>query len=148
MPKPYPEEFREDVVRVARNRPDGVTLEQIAAAAPATIPATSAATFAPGWAPLSVGTVSCSSTSTRSRARSANATTRTSPPADTRFGSSNRADARADVAIGEDAWTTIRYPHAVFDEQLRASGSATLKSARERSLRSLLAARSMPSPLG
>ena len=31
MPKPYPEEFREDVVRVARNRPDGVTLEQIAA---------------------------------------------------------------------------------------------------------------------
>lgn len=30
MPKPYPEEFREDVVRVARSRPDGVTLEQIA----------------------------------------------------------------------------------------------------------------------
>lgn len=30
MSKPYPEEFREDVVRVARNRPDGVTLEQIA----------------------------------------------------------------------------------------------------------------------
>ena len=31
MPKPYPQEFREDVVRVARSRPDGVTLEQIAA---------------------------------------------------------------------------------------------------------------------
>lgn len=31
MPKPYPEEFREDVVRVARNRPEGVTLEQVAA---------------------------------------------------------------------------------------------------------------------
>lgn len=31
MPKPYPQEFREDVVRVARNREDGVTLEQIAA---------------------------------------------------------------------------------------------------------------------
>ena len=31
MPKPYPEEFRDDVVRVARSRPDGVTLEQIAA---------------------------------------------------------------------------------------------------------------------
>lgn len=30
MPKPYPEEFREDVVRVARGRPDGVTLVQIA----------------------------------------------------------------------------------------------------------------------
>ena len=30
MPKPYPPEFREDVVKVARNRPDGVTLEEIA----------------------------------------------------------------------------------------------------------------------
>ncbi|WP_306192795.1 transposase [Streptomyces sp. MK5] len=31
MPKPYPKEFREDVVRGARNREPGVTLEQIAA---------------------------------------------------------------------------------------------------------------------
>ncbi|MGW6754298.1 transposase [Streptomyces sp. NBC_00117] len=31
MPKPYPGEFREDVVRVARNRGPGVTLEQVAA---------------------------------------------------------------------------------------------------------------------
>ncbi|MFD7973953.1 IS3 family transposase [Streptomyces clavifer] len=31
MPKPYPKEFRDDVVRVARNREPGVTLEQIAA---------------------------------------------------------------------------------------------------------------------
>ena len=31
MPKPYPSEFREDVVRVARAREPGVTLEQIAA---------------------------------------------------------------------------------------------------------------------
>ncbi|MET8137016.1 transposase [Streptomyces sp. NPDC005251] len=31
MPKPYPEEFREDVVRVARNRGPGGTLEQVAA---------------------------------------------------------------------------------------------------------------------
>jgi transposase len=30
VPKPYPKEFREDVVRVARNREPGVTLEQIA----------------------------------------------------------------------------------------------------------------------
>lgn len=30
MPRPYPREFREDVVRVARNRDDGVTIEQIA----------------------------------------------------------------------------------------------------------------------
>jgi transposase len=31
VPKPYPKEFRDDVVRVARNRDDGVTLDQIAA---------------------------------------------------------------------------------------------------------------------
>ena len=31
MPKPYPREFREDVVRVARSRESGVTLEQVAA---------------------------------------------------------------------------------------------------------------------
>jgi len=31
VPRPYPREFRDDVVRVARNREDGVTLEQIAA---------------------------------------------------------------------------------------------------------------------
>lgn len=30
MAKPYPREFREDVVRVARARPKGVSLEQIA----------------------------------------------------------------------------------------------------------------------
>ena len=30
MPKPYPQEFREDVVRVARARDAGVTLDQIA----------------------------------------------------------------------------------------------------------------------
>lgn len=30
MPKPYPEEFRDDVVRVARAREAGVTIEQIA----------------------------------------------------------------------------------------------------------------------
>lgn len=31
MPKPYPKEFREDVVRVARNREPGIYLKQIAA---------------------------------------------------------------------------------------------------------------------
>ena len=30
MPKPYPSEFRDDVVRVAQNRDPGVTIEQIA----------------------------------------------------------------------------------------------------------------------
>ncbi|BDB41009.1 hypothetical protein Mkiyose1665_29860 [Mycobacterium kiyosense] len=29
MPRPYPVSFRDDVVRVARNRDDGVTVEQI-----------------------------------------------------------------------------------------------------------------------
>lgn len=31
MPKPYPREFRDDVVRVARDRDAGMTLEQVAA---------------------------------------------------------------------------------------------------------------------
>jgi transposase-like protein len=31
MPKPYPREFREDVVRVARNREPGVRIKDIAA---------------------------------------------------------------------------------------------------------------------
>ena len=31
MPKPYPKEFRDDVVMVARNREPGVTLEAVAA---------------------------------------------------------------------------------------------------------------------
>ncbi|WP_406346777.1 transposase [Streptomyces sp. NBC_00648] len=31
MPKPYPEEFRQDVVRVARNRDPVMTVEQVAA---------------------------------------------------------------------------------------------------------------------
>jgi transposase-like protein len=30
VPKPYPQEFRDDVVRVARDRGPGVTVEQIA----------------------------------------------------------------------------------------------------------------------
>ena len=30
MPNPYPDEFRDDVVRVARNRESAVTIEQIA----------------------------------------------------------------------------------------------------------------------
>lgn len=31
MPRPYPQEFRDDVVRVASSREEGVTIEQIAA---------------------------------------------------------------------------------------------------------------------
>ncbi len=30
VPKPYPQEFRDDVVRVARDRGEGVTIEQVA----------------------------------------------------------------------------------------------------------------------
>ena len=65
--------------------------------APATIPATSEATFNPAFAPLSVGTLRCSSARRRSPARSANASTGTSPAADTRFGSSNATDVRPRV---------------------------------------------------
>jgi hypothetical protein len=60
--------------------------------APATIPATSEATFNPAFAPLSVGTLRCSSASSRRPATDAKATTGTSPADDTRFGSSNRAE--------------------------------------------------------
>jgi len=60
--------------------------------APATIPATSEATFNPAFAPLSVGTVRCWSASWPSPARSANLITGTSPADDTRFGSSNTVE--------------------------------------------------------
>jgi transposase len=30
VPRPYPQEFRDDVMRVARNHDDGVTIEQVA----------------------------------------------------------------------------------------------------------------------
>ena len=59
--------------------------------APATIPATSEATFNPAWAPLSVGTLRCASANPRRSAKSANANTGTSPADDTKFGSSNTA---------------------------------------------------------
>ena len=60
--------------------------------APATIPATSDATFAPALAPLSVGTLNNRSASPDSPARAANRITGTSPAEPTRFGSSNTAD--------------------------------------------------------
>ena len=60
--------------------------------APATIPATREETFKPALAPLSVGTLRCLSASPRRSAASASASTGTSPPDDTRFGSSKTAD--------------------------------------------------------
>jgi hypothetical protein len=36
----------------------------------------------------------------------------------------DRAVSAAIASIGKDAWTTIRYPHAVFDEQLQQCVSA------------------------
>jgi hypothetical protein len=60
--------------------------------APATIPITSEATFNAALAPLSVGTLSWASASSRSPAERANASTGTSPAADTKFGSSNTAE--------------------------------------------------------
>ena len=65
--------------------------------APATIPATSEATFNPALAPLSPGTLRCSPANVASPAASASANTGTSPAADTRFGSSNAADVAARV---------------------------------------------------
>jgi hypothetical protein len=54
--------------------------------APATMPATSEATSNPEFAPLSVGTVKCSSASPLKLADSTNAITGTRPADDTRFG--------------------------------------------------------------
>jgi len=51
----------------------------------------------PAFAPLSVGTLRCSSTSARSPAPRASAATGTRPPAATRFGSSNTAPHTARV---------------------------------------------------
>lgn len=62
--------------------------------APASIPPTSEATFNPALAPLSPGTLRCSSASRRSPADSARARRGTSPPDTTRFGSSNATDVR------------------------------------------------------
>ena len=59
--------------------------------APATIPATSAVTFPPAFAPLSDGTVNHSSTNPASPTPCASRTIGTRPAADTRFGSSNLA---------------------------------------------------------
>jgi hypothetical protein len=65
--------------------------------APQTIPPTSEATFKPAFAPLSVGTLRCSSARSRSPAESASASTGTRPPVDTRFGSSNAAEVARSV---------------------------------------------------
>jgi hypothetical protein len=75
------------------NRPAGRDVDflrrQSIESAPATIPATSDDAFNPAFAPLSVGTVRCWSTSSRNPARSASASVGTRPADDTKFGSSN-----------------------------------------------------------
>jgi hypothetical protein len=60
--------------------------------APATIPATSEATFNPAFAPLSVGTDRCCWARRCNPAASASPSTGTNPAADTRPGSSNTAE--------------------------------------------------------
>ena len=67
--------------------------------APASIPATTAETFAPGFAPLSVGTLNRCSASSASPTDCASRSTGTSPAADTRFGSSNTADTAAGACL-------------------------------------------------
>jgi len=59
--------------------------------APATIPATSDPILWPAWAPLSVGTLRCSSARLSRPPLRAKAMIGTSPAVDTRFGSSNLA---------------------------------------------------------
>ena len=59
--------------------------------APATMPATSEATFAPAAAPAEPGTVNSASAVSTRPARCANASTGTRPAVDTRPGSSKRA---------------------------------------------------------
>jgi hypothetical protein len=65
--------------------------------APATMPATNAATFNPAFAPLSVGTLNCLSANPYKPADRASLSTGTKPAADTRFGSSNTAAVAAHV---------------------------------------------------
>ena len=65
--------------------------------APAIIPATMDPIFRPGLAPLSVGTLRCSSASSSSPDCSAKAMIGTRPAYDTRLGSSNRAAATGRV---------------------------------------------------
>jgi len=59
--------------------------------APATMPATSDPILRSAWAPLSVGTLRCSSAKVSSPLSCAKAMTGTSPAVDTRLGSSNPA---------------------------------------------------------
>ena len=65
--------------------------------APATMPATSAATFNPALAPLSVGTLNHSSASSCRPASWARRITGTNPDGDTRFASSKETDTAAGV---------------------------------------------------
>ena len=67
--------------------------------APASMPATSAITFAPALAPLSAGTLNRSRASSSSPAERARRSIGTSPAADTRFGSSNTADTPAGACL-------------------------------------------------
>ena len=70
--------------------------------APATIPITREATLCPALAPLSVGTLRCSSASPCRPAERARARIGTSPADDTRFGSSNAARAYTALAEARD----------------------------------------------
>ena len=63
--------------------------------APAAMPATRQPTFVGAFTPHSPPGRTCSTSSSGSSHRSARATTGTSPPCDTRFGSSNTAQVRA-----------------------------------------------------
>src|SRR5450830_1101179 len=78
--------------------------------APAAIPATSEESFNPAWAPLSVGTWTCSSASSRRPACSARAISGTRPATDTRLGSSNVAETTGRVLYLRDALLELTRP--------------------------------------
>ena len=67
--------------------------------APASIPATSAMTLLPAFAPLSVGTLNRDCESSSRPAPRASRSIGTSPAADTRFGSSKTADTAAGACL-------------------------------------------------
>src|SRR3954454_15907689 len=90
--------------------------------APVAIPATSAPTFNPAFAPLSVGTLSPWSASRPRPACSANATSGTSPADDTRFGSSEaRPGQRAGVRQLHPRDALSRYQDRTLDKSDRGS---------------------------
>src|SRR5665648_662346 len=88
--------------------------------APATIPATRAATFTPGFEPADPGTRTWAATRSCNPARSAKAITGTRPAHDTRFGSSKPAQRLWQTRIYRMSFFSVRWnPRQVPSSQVR-----------------------------